>query len=54
MQYHKCNDNVIHHRIERLEFLDERELLEQLYSHYCLVWAFQDGAGVGLQTIAVG
>lgn len=38
-------------RIERIEFLDERELLEQLYSHYCLAWAYQDQANVGLKDI---
>lgn len=26
-------------RIERLEFLDERDLLEQLLKHYCIVIA---------------
>ncbi|KAK7483172.1 hypothetical protein BaRGS_00025576 [Batillaria attramentaria] len=38
-------------RIERIEFLDERELLEQLYTHYCLVWAYQDKSAVGLKDI---
>ncbi|KAL8595932.1 hypothetical protein ACOMHN_018244 [Nucella lapillus] len=41
------------HRIERIEFLDERELLDQLYSHYCLAWAYQDQAGVGLKDITL-
>ncbi|XP_076454100.1 leucine carboxyl methyltransferase 1-like [Babylonia areolata] len=40
-------------RIERIEFLDERELLEQLYSHYCLVWAYLDKANVGLKSIHI-
>ena len=40
-------------RIEKIEFLDERELLEQLYSHYCLVWAYQDKAGIGLKDISL-
>lgn len=38
-------------RIERIEFLDERELMEQLYTHYCLVWAYLDKAGIGLKDI---
>ena len=43
----------LHCRIERIEVLDERELLEQLYSHYCLVWAYQDRANIGLQDISL-
>jgi len=27
------------HRIEKIEFLDEKELLTQLLSHYCLIYA---------------
>ncbi|PIK59677.1 putative leucine carboxyl methyltransferase 1 [Apostichopus japonicus] len=30
------------HRVERLEFLDETELLNQLLQHYCLCWAWKD------------
>lgn len=40
-------------RIERLEMLDERELLDQLLSHYCLVWAFKDTKKIGLHTIGI-
>uniref|UniRef100_A0A3B3YKI7 Leucine carboxyl methyltransferase 1 n=1 Tax=Poecilia mexicana TaxID=48701 RepID=A0A3B3YKI7_9TELE len=29
-------------RIERLEFLDEKELLQQLLQHYCICWATKD------------
>ena len=29
-------------RIERLEFLDETEMLRQLFDHYCLCWASKD------------
>ncbi|ROL51714.1 Leucine carboxyl methyltransferase 1 [Anabarilius grahami] len=29
-------------RIERLEFLDEKELLQQLLQHYCICWAVKD------------
>ena len=35
------------HRIEALEFLDERELLEQLMQHYCLCWATKGGSELG-------
>lgn len=31
------------HRVEKLEMLDERELLDQLLSHYCLCIAYKGG-----------
>lgn len=34
-------------RIERLEFLDERELLQQLLQHYCICWAVKDKLSLG-------
>lgn len=34
-------------RIEALEFLDEKELLEQLLQHYCLCWATKDSSSLG-------
>ncbi|KAJ6653918.1 hypothetical protein lerEdw1_007676 [Lerista edwardsae] len=41
-------------RIEALEFLDEKELLEQLMQHYCLCWATKDSAGdLGLAEITL-
>nr|XP_020660498.1 leucine carboxyl methyltransferase 1 isoform X2 [Pogona vitticeps] len=40
-------------RIEALEFLDEKELLEQLMQHYCLVWATKDSQKLGLAEIAL-
>lgn len=36
-----------YHRIERLEFLDERELLQQLLQHYCICWAVKDKLSLG-------
>lgn len=39
--------------MERLELLDERELLDQLLSHYCLVWAYKDTKNVGLHSISL-
>lgn len=39
------------YRIERLEFMDERELLDQLFSHYCIVWAWKDPNNIGLSSI---
>ena len=39
-------------RIERLEFLDEGELLHQLLSHYSISWAVNDAAQLGLGTIS--
>lgn len=38
-------------RVERLEFLDERELLDQLMSHYCYCWAYKDANKIGLEEI---
>lgn len=40
-------------RIEKLEFMDEKELLEQLLSHYCLVWAWKDPNNLGLADLDV-
>uniref|UniRef100_V9L7F0 Leucine carboxyl methyltransferase 1 n=1 Tax=Callorhinchus milii TaxID=7868 RepID=V9L7F0_CALMI len=31
-------------RIELLEFLDEKELLQQLLQHYCICWATKGGS----------
>lgn len=39
-------------RIEQLEFLDERELLDQLMSHYCFCWAYKDTDKIGLDGIS--
>lgn len=39
------------HRVERLEFLDERELLDQLMSHYCYCWAYKDPHKLGLADV---
>uniref|UniRef100_A0A673IWQ9 Leucine carboxyl methyltransferase 1 n=1 Tax=Sinocyclocheilus rhinocerous TaxID=307959 RepID=A0A673IWQ9_9TELE len=38
-------------RIERLEFLDERELLQQLLQHYCICWAVKDKLSLGEASI---
>ncbi|XP_065831277.1 leucine carboxyl methyltransferase 1-like [Oscarella lobularis] len=40
-------------RIERLEFLDERELLEQLLQHYSVSWAIRDVTKIGLSEIQI-
>ncbi|GFS19472.1 leucine carboxyl methyltransferase 1-like [Elysia marginata] len=50
---YKCLPQSDLQRIERLEMLDERELLDQLLSHYCLVWAYKDNLDVGLHTISI-
>ena len=31
-------------RVEKLEFLDERELVKQLFEHYCLTFAWINGS----------
>ena len=33
-------------RVEALELFDERELMSQLFDHYCLTVAWRDGGGV--------
>ncbi|NWT62521.1 LCMT1 methyltransferase, partial [Erythrocercus mccallii] len=33
-------------RIEALEFLDEKELFEQLMQHYCICWASKDSSNL--------
>ncbi|XP_029636361.1 leucine carboxyl methyltransferase 1 [Octopus sinensis] len=38
-------------RIEKVEFLDEHELLQQLLSHYCITYAFKDPNKIGLYTV---
>ncbi|KAL9835997.1 leucine carboxyl methyltransferase 1 isoform 1-T2 [Geothlypis trichas] len=38
-------------RIEALEFLDEKELFEQLMQHYCICWASKDSSDLGLANI---
>uniref|UniRef100_A0A673KSH3 Uncharacterized protein n=1 Tax=Sinocyclocheilus rhinocerous TaxID=307959 RepID=A0A673KSH3_9TELE len=38
-------------RIERLEFLDEKELLQQLLQHYCICWAVKDKLNLGEASI---
>ncbi|XP_033840594.1 leucine carboxyl methyltransferase 1 [Periophthalmus magnuspinnatus] len=39
-------------RIERLEFLDEKELLQQLLQHYSICWATKDKLNLGLVHLA--
>ena len=34
-------------RIERIEFLDEVDLLNQLLAHYCIAWAVNDVSHIG-------
>uniref|UniRef100_A0A8C6M384 Leucine carboxyl methyltransferase 1 n=1 Tax=Nothobranchius furzeri TaxID=105023 RepID=A0A8C6M384_NOTFU len=40
-------------RIELLEFLDERELLQQLLQHYCICWASKDKLSLGKRTLVL-
>ncbi|KAK7918985.1 hypothetical protein WMY93_010269 [Mugilogobius chulae] len=39
-------------RVERLEFLDEKELLQQLLQHYSICWATKDKLNLGLVHLA--
>lgn len=38
-------------RIEKIEFLDERELLDQLFQHYCITVAYNDEHRIGYQNV---
>ena len=38
---------VTDNRIERLEFLDEKELLTQLFQHYCVSCGYNDKRRIG-------
>lgn len=38
-------------RIEKLEFLDEQELIDQLFTHYCICVAYKDGLKIGLSSV---
>ncbi|XP_069785067.1 leucine carboxyl methyltransferase 1 isoform X2 [Narcine bancroftii] len=42
------------HGIEQLEFLDEKELLQQLLQHYCICWATKDSEDYGIADIMFG
>ena len=33
--------------------LDECELLDQLFEHYCITWAFKDNSTLGLATLSL-
>ncbi|CAI5792445.1 leucine carboxyl methyltransferase 1 isoform X1 [Podarcis lilfordi] len=53
MKAYNCLPKDDVRRIEALEFLDEKELLEQLMQHYCLCWATKDSSNLGLAEIAL-
>jgi len=38
-------------RIEKIEFLDEYELMKQLLEHYCVAWGWNDDKALGLGDI---
>ena len=42
-----CDECILCVRIERIDFLDERELLEQLLRHYCLSSAYLGSSRLG-------
>ncbi|XP_044836466.1 leucine carboxyl methyltransferase 1 isoform X2 [Mauremys mutica] len=51
MKVYSCLPQADVRRIEGLEFLDEKELLEQLMQHYCICWASKDSCNLGLSNI---
>jgi len=38
-------------KIEKLEFLDEHEILSQLLHHYCISWGYKDNDNLGLSKV---
>jgi len=50
--YRKYFDLNEKRRIESIDGgLDEKELLEQLFEHYCFSWAYRDEENIGLEQI---
>lgn len=50
--YHSVISPSEIHRIEKIEFLDEKELLDQLLHHYCICLAWRDTYNLNLQSLA--
>ncbi|KAK3094713.1 hypothetical protein FSP39_005357 [Pinctada imbricata] len=48
---YNCLPQADVHRIEKIEFMDEKELLEQLLKHYCFVWGWKDPNNIGLAAL---
>lgn len=48
---YECLPQADVQRIENLEFLDERELLDQLLAHYCIGYAYKDPNSIGFHKI---
>jgi len=44
-------DHQTRTRIEKIEFLDEFEIMKQLLEHYCVAWAWNDEKNLGLSQI---
>ena len=40
-------------RIEKIEFLDEFEVMKQLLEHYCVAWGWKDDAELGFAQIVI-
>ncbi|XP_061425985.1 leucine carboxyl methyltransferase 1 [Lethenteron reissneri] len=51
MTVYNCLPHTDRRRMEKIEFLDEGELLQQLLQHYGLIWAVKDARELGLFTI---
>nr|CAG4643310.1 EOG090X08O3 [Ilyocryptus agilis] len=52
--YHSVIPQSEIQRIEKIEFLDERELLDQLFHHYCLSVAWKDSLDFKLNLLTIG
>ncbi|XP_074657523.1 leucine carboxyl methyltransferase 1-like [Tubulanus polymorphus] len=53
MKAYKCLPHDEVKRMEKLEFMDEQELLVQLLQHYCICWAYREHVEIGLAEINI-
>ena len=51
--YHFVIPSCETQRIEKIEFLDERELLDQLLHHYCICVAWKDCLDLKLNLLTI-
>ena len=51
--YHYVIPSSETQRIEKIEFLDERELLDQLLHHYCICVAWKDCLDLKLNLLTI-
>jgi len=50
--YHSLPQDDVQ-RIEKIEMLDDYEMLAQLFEHYCVTWAYNDPQTLGLSSVGL-